>query len=149
MFCYQDMHVFVFLTIPWFTKSVTSWDRVHFWIYLLNHNSSCHQTWPIDRYKQGQQLSTILWTICMTGTKFKVFSNLAICSNYSITSYIKITLFYFFEKKNKGQLKMQGFNLPSHMLHNVIFPTETNFPIRSKYVFYFIRGFSTWQRSYK
>ena len=71
----------------------------------------------------------------MTGTKFKVFSNLAICSNYSITSYIKITLFYFFEKKNKGQLKMQGFNLPSHMLHNVIFPTETNFPIRSKYVF--------------
>ena len=26
---------------------------VHFWTYLLRHNSLSHQTWPIDRYKQG------------------------------------------------------------------------------------------------
>ena len=24
------------------------------WIYLLNHNFLTHQTWPVDRYKQGQ-----------------------------------------------------------------------------------------------
>ena len=35
--------------------SISTWDRVHFWIYLLNHNLLSHQTWLIDRYKQGQQ----------------------------------------------------------------------------------------------
>ena len=40
MFCSQDIQVFVFLTSPWFTKSVMSWwVLVHeagciFWIYL-------------------------------------------------------------------------------------------------------------------
>ena len=34
--------------------SISAWDRVHFWVYLLNHNLLSHQTWPIDRYKQGQ-----------------------------------------------------------------------------------------------
>ena len=33
---------------------------------------------------------------------------------------------------------IQGFNQPSQMLYNVIFPTKTNFPIRSRYVFLFI-----------
>ena len=33
--------------------SISTWDRVHFSIYLLNHNSLGHQTWPTDRYKQG------------------------------------------------------------------------------------------------
>ena len=32
----------------------STWDRVHFRIHLLNHNSSSCQTWPIDRFKQGQ-----------------------------------------------------------------------------------------------
>ena len=31
-----------------------------------------------------------------------------------------------------------GFNQPSQMLYNVIFPTESNSPIRSRYIFYFI-----------
>ena len=43
-------------------KSMTSWwvlvheigYRVYFWIYLLNQNSLNHQTWSIERYKQGQ-----------------------------------------------------------------------------------------------
>ena len=43
MFCSQDIQVFVFLNIPWFTKSMTSW-----WILVS------HQTGPIDRYKVGQ-----------------------------------------------------------------------------------------------
>ena len=34
------------------TMSISTWDKVHVWMYLLNHNSSSHQTWPIDRYKQ-------------------------------------------------------------------------------------------------
>ena len=35
--------------------SISTQDRVHFSIYLLNHNSLSHQTWPIDRYKEGQE----------------------------------------------------------------------------------------------
>ena len=34
------------------------------------------------------------------------FPSLATCSNYSITSFAKISVFYFFEKVNKGQLKL-------------------------------------------
>ena len=34
--------------------SISTWDRVHFWIYVLNHNSLSAQTWPINWYKQGQ-----------------------------------------------------------------------------------------------
>ena len=57
MFRFQDIQVFVFSTIPWFSisdvmMSITTWDRVQFWVYLLNHNSLSHQTWPVDRYKQ-------------------------------------------------------------------------------------------------
>ena len=40
-----------------------------------------------------------------TGAKFHVLFNLATRSNYSITNYIKIPEFHFFEKVNKGQLK--------------------------------------------
>ena len=29
--------------------SISTWGRVHFWIYLLKHNSLSHQTWPTDR----------------------------------------------------------------------------------------------------
>ena len=36
------------------TMSISTWDKVHFWIYLLNHKSWSHQTWPVGRYKQGQ-----------------------------------------------------------------------------------------------
>ena len=55
MFRSRDVQLFVFLTILWFSKSVMSWwvctrDRVHFGIYLFNHNSLTHQTWPIYRY---------------------------------------------------------------------------------------------------
>ena len=64
MFCSQDIQVFVFLTIPWFTKSVTSrWvlvhEKVHFLICLLNHKSWRHQTWPVDS-----------WTVISTFSNF-------------------------------------------------------------------------------
>ena len=34
--------------------NIIIWDRVHFWLYILNHNSLSNQIWPIDRCKQGQ-----------------------------------------------------------------------------------------------
>ena len=37
---------------------------------------------------------------------FQVLFNLATSSNYSITSYVKIPVFHFFEKVNEGQLKI-------------------------------------------
>ena len=86
--------------------STSTWDRVHFWIYLLNHNSISHHTWPTDRYKQGQYFSAIFWTIWRTGAKFQVLSNLATCFKKSINSYVKIPVFHFFEKVKKEQLKM-------------------------------------------
>ena len=46
--------------------SISIWDRVHFWIDLLNHNSLTHQTWSIDWCKQGQYFSETFWTICRT-----------------------------------------------------------------------------------
>ena len=115
MFHSQYTWVFVLLTTPWFSKSVMSWrvlvhETVHFWIHLLNHNSLSHQTWPIDRYKQGQQLSGIFWTIWWTGAMFQVLFNLATCYNYSITNYVKIPVFHFVEKVNKGESKMVNVN---------------------------------------
>ena len=86
--------------------STSTWDRVHFWIYLLNHNSISHHTWPTDRYKQGQYFSAIFWTIWRTGATLQVLSNLATCFKYSISSYVKIPVFHSFEKVKKGQLKM-------------------------------------------
>ena len=41
-----------------------------------------------------------------SGAKFQVLFNLATGSNYSVTDYVKSPAFNFFEKVNKGQLKM-------------------------------------------
>ena len=103
MFRSQYIQVLLFLKIPWFSKwwammSISTRDKVHFWIYLLNHNSLSHQTWPIDRYKKGQELARIFWTIWRTVGKLQVLFNLAACSNYSITNYVKIPVFRFFWK---------------------------------------------------
>ena len=86
--------------------SFSTWDRVHFWICILNHNSLSHQTWPTDRYKHGQLFLGIFWTVWRTGANSQVLFNLATCSNYSITNYIKIPLFNFIEKVNKGHFEM-------------------------------------------
>ena len=45
-----------------------------------------------------------------SGAKFQVLFNLATGSNYSVTDYVKIPAFNFFEKVNKGQLKMVNAN---------------------------------------
>ena len=72
MFHYRNIQVFVFLNIPWFTKSVTSW-------WVLVHETGCifeyifwttshqsHQIWSIYRYKQGKYFSEIFGRIPMT-----------------------------------------------------------------------------------
>ena len=88
------------------TMTISTWDNLHFWIYLLNHNSWSHQTWSVDRYKQWQWFSVILWTTWRTGARFQVLCNLATFRNYSQTKYVKIPVFSFFENVNKGQLKI-------------------------------------------
>ena len=112
----QDIQVFVFLNILWFFKSVMSWwvlvheTRCIFLIYLLNHNSLTYQTWSFDRYKQGQYFSKIVWKISRTGAKFQALFNLATCSNYSITNYVKFAVIGFFESANNGELKKVNIN---------------------------------------
>ena len=114
MFGSQDIQVFVFLTIPWFAKSVTSWQvLVHQTvpirtIYFLNNNSWSHRTWPIDRLPV-QQFSGIFWTLWRTGANFLVLFSLATCSSYSIISYVNVPVFHFL-KVNKGQLKLVNVN---------------------------------------
>ena len=93
-----------------FIMSISTWDRLHFWIYLLHHTSLSHHTRPTDRYKQRQYFSGIFSTIWRTGTKLQVLFNLATCSNYSITTWVKIPVFHIFEKLNKGQLIMVNVN---------------------------------------
>ena len=75
--------------------SIITWDRVYFWIYLLNRNSLSHHTWPTDRYEQGQYFWGIFWTIWRTGAKFQVLFNLATCPNYSITVISRFQCFNF------------------------------------------------------
>ena len=84
---------------------ITSWDRVHFWIYLLNCNSLSHQTLPINRYKLGQKLSGIFWTIWRTGAKFQVLFNLGISSNNLVTNYVKIPQRFIFLESWKIDIK--------------------------------------------
>ena len=92
------------------TTRISTRDKVHFWIYLLNHISWSHQTWPTDRYKEGWEFSVIFWTICRIGARFQVLFNLVTYPSYWVTDSVKIPVFDFFEKLNKGQSKMVNIN---------------------------------------
>ena len=107
------IQLFVFLTIRCLTKSVTlmsvsTLDRVHFWMYLLNDNSLTHEIWSVDRCQQGQYFSEIFWVIWKTGTKLQTLFNFATYSNYLITNYVKfpvsfqVSLYYHCNKIIKG-----------------------------------------------
>ena len=61
--------------------------------------------WSIDRCKLVQYFSETFWKISKTGAKFQALFNLATCSNNSITNYVKIPVFHFFQKVNKGTIK--------------------------------------------
>ena len=87
--------------------TIGTWDMVRFWLYLLNHNSLSNQTWSIDIYIcKGNNFQKSFQQFGGLGLGFQVLFHLATCSNYSVTNYVKISAFHFFEKVNKGQLKM-------------------------------------------
>ena len=101
---------FFFLIISDAMMSINTRDRVHFKIYLYIlkiylyiHSPLTHQSWSIDRYKQGQYFSEIFWTIWRTGAKFQAFFSLATCS---INNYGKFLVFHFLERINKREIKM-------------------------------------------
>ena len=85
--------------------SIITWDREHFWIYLLNHNSLSNQAWSIGSYKQGYYFSEIFWTIWRIGAKFQTLFNLATCSSYLVTNF-KFPVFHFFERVKNVELKI-------------------------------------------
>ena len=68
------------------------------------HYSLSHQTWPIKRIKQGNIFRNLLFNL-EDWDKFQVLFNLATCSIYSITNYVKIPgfhfFFFFFENVNR------------------------------------------------
>ena len=90
--------------------SIITWDRVHYWIYLLYHNWLSNQTWSIDRYKQGHYFFEIFWTIWRFGAKFQALFNLTAHSNCSVTNCVKFPVFHFFERLNKVELKIVNIN---------------------------------------
>ena len=82
-------------------------ETVYFWIYLLHHNSLVNKLGLLidiskDNYFQESFERFV-------GAMFQVLFNLKTCSTYSITNYVKIPVFhffFFFEKVNKGHLKL-------------------------------------------
>ena len=87
--------------------SISTWDRSHFWISFKPHLIKSPNL-VNDRHKQGQYFSKIfLNDVKCLG---QVLFNLATCSNYSITKYVKFSVFHFFERVNNGDLKMVNIN---------------------------------------
>ena len=78
--------------------SISTWGWVHFWIYLLSHNSSSHQTWPFDRYNQGHNLHKSFEQFGGMGLSSRSFSISQLLNNL----LCKIAVSDFFEKMNKG-----------------------------------------------
>ena len=102
MFLFQDIQVFVFLTIPWLTKSVTLWwvsvhetgcifeyffepQALHFWT----------KTHSVTKFGQLIDISKSNNFQEQTGATFLVIFYSVTFSNYSITNYVKIPMFHF------------------------------------------------------
>ena len=98
------------LKIMKFLYSKWSHDLPNLWRHdqgaFLNISFEPQLNWPIDRYKQGQRFFGMFRTIWKTRAKLQVPFNLGTCSNYSITNYVNISVFHFFENVKKGQFKM-------------------------------------------
>ena len=104
MFHSQDIQVFVFLTIPWFTKSVTSqWVLVHetkcifeniFWT--TNHEAT--KLGQLIDISKDHNFHDSFGQFGRLGLDSRSFLNLATCPNYSKTKYVKIAVFHFFWK---------------------------------------------------
>ena len=64
-----------------------------------------HQTWPIDIGK-GNTFQESFELFERLALSSESFFNLAACSNYATTNYIKISMIHLFEMVNKENLKM-------------------------------------------
>ena len=116
---------FIFLTILWFAKSVTSWWVLEnetwcileylFWTSI--HSSTKLGQIISDNGPTGNKAKLLLsvnhsaktiyqwfWWLVLS---FRLFST---CSNYSITNYVKFFSVLFFERLNKEELKMVNIN---------------------------------------
>ena len=106
---------------------------IYIYIYIYTYIHITDILTYIHTYKQGQYFLGIFWTIWRTGDKFQVLFNLATCYNYSITNYIKIPIFYFLKKVNKGHLKMVNVNIKNGQIliychfNKIIKGPETSF----------------------
>ena len=91
---YQNIQVFnqaMIYQIYDVMMSVSTWDWVHFWIYLLNHNSLSHQMWPNDRYRLiTRNLLNNLEDWGQVPCHFQI--------SYSMTNYVKIPAFHFLKR---------------------------------------------------
>ena len=111
LFCSRDIQVFRIFKHPMIYQirdvmmSINTWDKVHFWIYLLNQNSPklSHQICPIGRY-----FSTVIffWNLLndledlskVPGSfQFSKLSN-QLCQIYSVHFFEKV------RKRDKYQL---------------------------------------------
>ena len=109
MFRSQDIQVF--LTIPWFTKSMTSrWVLVHEIRCIFEYNfwTTTHEV-----TKLGQLIDINKCNNCQYS--FEQFGgqgldpgpfNLATCPNYSITKYVKMPVFHFLKRGIKDKWKL-------------------------------------------
>ena len=103
--------------------SINEWDRVHFWIYILNRNSRATKLGQLTDTNRGNKFQEsferfiglgLIFQIEVLGlilqTNFQVFFNLPNCFSYPLTNFVKIPVFHFVEKKNKGHLKLVNVN---------------------------------------
>ena len=96
--------------------NISTWDRLHFLNVSFEPQLQPQPQPQVSKLGQlvdiskGNNFPESFETIWMTGIKFQTLFNLATCSNYSITNYVKIPVFRFFEKVSKGQLKMVNVN---------------------------------------
>ena len=107
---------FLFLTIPWFTKSVTSW-------WILVHETglifeyifwnTTHQVTNLGQLidiSKGNNFQEFFEQFGWLGLSSRFLFSLATCSNYSISNYVMISIIHFFGKMNMGQFKIVNVN---------------------------------------
>ena len=90
----QDIHVLAFLTIPWFTKSVTSW-------WVLVHETGCIFQCLIQKKFGNIKFSWVSWVVLLIWHYNNIYSGLKwalfICKleNYKKDSHLIIFLRHF------------------------------------------------------
>ena len=110
---FQDIHVFSFLTIPWFTKSVTPW-------WVIVHETGCiyeYKFWTTTHYvtklsqlihiNKGNNFQESLEQFGWLGLNSSSFSIQRPAPLTQQTVMLRFQCFIFiFEKVYKGHLKM-------------------------------------------